>query len=210
MVQRLENPLRLGRPANLPRRVEEQSEFDLSDIQGNILRGYTHPTASYIFLRVDDVARGKELLSRMLPQIQTAEPWEGDGPATTTQVAFTYTGLKRLGVSPDILATFPDEFREGMAARAGRLGDRGPSAPEHWEAGLGTGEAHVLVSVWAVDNAHLDERREELRGVGSAAGATTVINETRAEALPRGSDHFGFHDGISQPSVDAAAFDGGL
>ena len=43
--------------------------------------------------------------------------------------------------------SFPDEFREGMAARAELLGDRGPSAPEHWEPGLGTGEAHVLVTV---------------------------------------------------------------
>ena len=34
-----------------------------------------------------------------------------------------------------LLATFPDEFREGMAARAERLGDRGPSAPANWEAG---------------------------------------------------------------------------
>ena len=42
--------------------------------------------------------------------------------------------------------SFPEEFREGMAARADRLGDRGPSAPAHWEAGLGTGEAHVLVT----------------------------------------------------------------
>ena len=38
-----------------------------------------------------------------------------------------------------------------MAARAEFLGDVGDSAPEHWEAGLGTGEAHVLVTLYAVD-----------------------------------------------------------
>ena len=88
-----------------------------------------------------------------------------------------------------------------MAARAERLGDRGPSAPEHWEPGLGTGEAHVLITVYAIDNEHLDERREVLRQFGQAHGATTVINETRAEALPGGKDHFGFFDGIAQPAV---------
>ena len=74
----------------------------------------------------------------------------------------------------EILASFPAEFREGMAARAERLGDRGPSAPEHWEPGLGTGEAHVLITVYAIDNEHLDERREVLRQFGQAHGATTV------------------------------------
>ena len=92
-----------------------------------------------------------------------------------------------------------------MAARAARLGDRGPSAPEHWEAGLGTGEAHVLATVYAIDEEHLEQRLVELRGLGREAGATTPIHETRAEALPGGRDHFGFYDGIAQPAVRAAA-----
>ena len=40
-----------------------------------------------------------------------------------------------------------------------------------------------------------------LRQFGQAHGATTVINETRAEALAGGKDHFGFFDGIAQPAV---------
>ena len=71
----------------------------------------------------------------------------------------------------DVLDSFPAEFREGMAARAERLGDRGPSAPEHWDAGLGTGEAHVLVTIYAADDERLDAAREALRGVGARARA---------------------------------------
>ena len=56
---------------------------------------------------------------------------------TAMHARFTYSGLETLGVPDEILASFPAEFREGMAARAERLGDRGPSAPEHWEPGLG-------------------------------------------------------------------------
>jgi Dyp-type peroxidase family len=200
--------LRLGRPPNLPRRKEQPAEVDLADIQGNVLRGYTYPVAAYIFLRIDDVDRGRTLLDRMLPRIATGEPWEGAGPATAIQVAFTYAGLERLGVPESTLATFPDVFRQGMAARAAVLGDRGPGAPEAWEPGLGTGEAHVLVSVWAIDGEHLDEVREELRAVGAAAGATTVVNETRAEALAGGRDHFGFADGIAQPAVEGNGIEG--
>jgi len=192
---------RLGRPPALPRREREPEAVDLADIQGNVLRGYTYPCAAYIFLRVDDVERAKALLARMLPRITTGEPWDGAEPALAIQLAFTYEGLRRLGVPDETLATFPEEFRQGMASRADILGDRGPSAPESWEEGLGTGEAHALVTVWAVDDDHLDEIREELRTVGAAAGATTVVNETRAKALASGSDHFGFYDGISQPAV---------
>lgn len=198
----------LGRPPNLPRRYFEQADVDLEDIQGNVLRGYTYPTAAYIFLRVDDVPRAKALLGRMLPRITSGVPWEEEAPATAIQIALTYAGLERVGVPADILATFPEEFRQGMAARADKLGDRGPSAPAYWENGLGTGEAHVLVTVWAVNVAHLNAVREELRQVGAAAGATTVVNETRAEALPGGRDHFGFADGIAQPAVEGTGTKG--
>jgi Dyp-type peroxidase family len=193
-------PLRLGRPRNLPRRTAERAEIDLADIQGNVLRGYTFPSAAYLFLRIDDVDRARALLTRALPHVATAESWP-TAPATAVQVAFTFNGLRALGVSEEILQSCPDEFREGMAARARQLGDRGPSAPEHWAAGLGTGEAHVLATVYGIDEEHLEQRLVELRGMGREAGATTPVHETRAEALAGGRDHFGFYDGIAQPAV---------
>jgi Dyp-type peroxidase family len=192
--------LRLGRPRNLPRRVAERAEIDLADIQGNVLRGYTFPSAAYLFLHIDDPKRARALLTRALPHVATAESWE-TAPTSAVQVAFTFGGLRALGVPDAVLESFPDEFREGMAARARQLGDRGPSAPEHWEAGLGTGEAHVLATVYGVDEERLEQRLVELRGLGREAVATTPVHETRAEALPGGRDHFGFYDGIAQPAV---------
>jgi Dyp-type peroxidase family len=192
--------VRLGRPANLPKRRLEQADINLADIQGNVLRGYTFPCAAYLFLRIDDPAKARALMGRMLPQIATAEEWTDGPPPTALHVALTYAGLRAVGVAQEILDTFPEEFKEGMAARAERLGDRGPSAPANWEAGLGTGDAHVLVTVYAVDDEHLDRARLALKTVG-AEGAVTVINETRAAALEGGRDHFGFADGIAQPSL---------
>jgi len=192
--------LRLGRPWNLPRRIVTAADIDLADIQGNVLRGYTFPSAAYLFLHIDDVDRARALLTRALANVATAQSWQS-APATAVQVAFTYAGLQALGVPADTLASFPEEFREGMAARADRLGDRGPSAPEHWHAGLGTGEAHVLATVYGVDDEHLEQRLVELRGMGREAGATTPVHEQRAQALPGGRDHFGFYDGIAQPAV---------
>ena len=51
-------------------------------------------------------------------------------------LAFTWNGLRALGVPEESLATFPDEFREGMAARADILGDTGANHPDNWVGGL--------------------------------------------------------------------------
>ncbi len=51
----------------------------------------------------------------------------------TRNVAFTFSGLGNLGLSPELLPKFPKEFQEGMAARAGVLGDVGAHHPEKWD-----------------------------------------------------------------------------
>lgn len=56
--------------------------------------------------------------------------------------AFTFPGLKALQLSEPTLASFPEAFRQGMAARADRIGDVGPSAPENWEGVLGLDCVH--------------------------------------------------------------------
>lgn len=194
----------IGRPPNVPRRSPKPAHIDLGDIQGNVLRGYTHPAAAYLFLRIVDVAAARALMRRMLPQVATAAPWTDGAPATAMNVAFTFAGLQALGLPDAVLASFPEAFRDGMAARAGRLGDRGPSAPAAWEDGLGTGEAHVLVTVYAVDREHLTAAVAKIIGEDADSSAVALVNLQRAEALAGGRDHFGFFDGIAQPAVRGA------
>lgn len=57
-------------------------------------------------------------------------------------IAFSHTGLAALGLAQDVLDAFPEAFRDGMAARAARLGDTGPSAPENWDGELGSRSIH--------------------------------------------------------------------
>ncbi len=188
------------RPRLLPRRRQTAAELDLKDLQGNLVRGYTYPVGAYVFVGVADAARGRAWLRGLVDQVTTAEPWGPDGaPETTLNLSFTYTGLVALGVDAALLATFPEDFREGMAARAHLLGDIGESAPEHWEAGLGTGEAHVLVTLYGIDEESLERARAELEA--SFDEAVTVVHEQRSETLPEGRDHFGFKDGIAQPAL---------
>jgi Dyp-type peroxidase family len=52
-------------------------------------------------------------------------------------------------VPEESLASFPEAFRAGMAARADELLDTGANAPEHWEPEFGSGRIHIGVSVFS-------------------------------------------------------------
>jgi len=72
-----------------------------------------------------------------------------DGPADRplpVNLAFTLSGLTALQLDPVTLASFPEAFKEGMAARAARLHDTGPSAPDQWEGELGLPSIHGYFS----------------------------------------------------------------
>jgi len=61
---------------------------------------------------------------------------------TPINIAFSYSGLTALKMNGTTLTSFPDAFKQGMAARAERLHDTGPSAPEFWEGELGLRSVH--------------------------------------------------------------------
>ena len=120
------------------------ANMDLADIQGDILRAYgnDYDCTSYVFVNIDAARAGRAWSPAC--STRSRPPSRGQGQAATTlNVAVTAAGLRALGVSEDVVDTFSREFREGMAPRATLLGDVGPSAPQEWEPGLGTGEAHV-------------------------------------------------------------------
>ena len=138
-------------------------------------------------------------MRRMLPQVMTAAPWAAP-PATAMNVAFTFAGLRELELRDDVLASFPEAFRDGMAARAGRA--RRPRAERACDAGSSDG-AHVLVTVYAVDAEHLRAALAEILAADVENGVELVFLQ-RAEALAGGKDHFGFFDGIAQPAIAGA------
>lgn len=185
----------LGRPENLPRRRTEPPEFDLSDIQGNVLRGYTLPACAYLFVRILDVPKACRLLERTLSMVVTAEPWVTP-PKRAMNVAVGYSALQKLGLDPTILASFPEVFRQGMRARAERLGDRGPSAPENWD----IPDFDFMVTVYAQDLENLQIAVSEVIATDVEGGVDPVYIQL-AQDRPTGQDQFGFFDGVSQPAL---------
>jgi Dyp-type peroxidase family len=180
--------------------------LDFPNIQGFVVRGYRLPAAGYLFLRIEDAPKARAFLADFIPQVITAERWDAK-PDSGINLAFSYAGLKAIGVPEPSLAGFPAEFRDGMASRAGLLGDIGESAPERWEDCFRSGDAHVLVMISAKDPQALAERDARIRAlVGERGGASVVVTQVGA-ALPTHREHFGYADGFSQPAIEGARFE---
>lgn len=187
---------------------------DLKDIQGIILSGYGHlDYASYLFLHVHDAATGRAWLRRLIPGVATAEPWKDlangkkDKPPTALSVAFTHEGLKAFGLRQDCLGSFAEEFIEGMPARAEVLGDNGESAPQYWELGRPGAPPEEQIHVMLVllgQNVDAIEGllAEQQRLVEETCGGVTEISVQDGHRPASGKEPFGFHDGLSQPTIE--------
>ncbi|MFI9804639.1 Dyp-type peroxidase [Streptomyces sp. NPDC052301] len=179
--------------------------LELEDIQGTLLRQRPAPYAgAYVLLRIDDAADGRRLIARLLPHVASAARWWDPPSQAWLSVALSYAGLRALGVPQESLDSFPQAFREGMAARADRLGDVDESSPEHWDAPLGSADVHLAISVFARDaeglESLLEAGREALRGLPGVQ----VIYRLDAAQLPTKRTHLGFVDGIGEPDVEGA------
>jgi Dyp-type peroxidase family len=176
--------------------------LDLANLQGLVVRGYRLPFAGYLGLHVDDPGRARAWLAELLAEVLTAAPWPAK-PEAGVNVAFSYAGLRALGVGDASLGGFPEDFREGMAARAAALGDTGDSAPAAWEPGWVEPGVHVLLMISAQTGAALAAHDRRLRE-RAAAGGTRLVLEQAGTALPGGAEHFGFADGFGQPAIEGS------
>ncbi len=180
-------------------------QLELDDIQ----RGALHPrpapyVGTYLLLRIDDRQAGRELVRRLHPLIGSGRSAAESSAQAWITVAFTFHGLKALGVPQESLESFAPEFREGMAARAAQLGDVGDSAPEHWESPLGTSSVHVALAVLSSDSQQLEALREQAQQAQAQLPGVEVIWRQDCYQLPTGRTSFGFKDGIGQPAIEGS------
>lgn len=193
------------------------ANLETQDIQGIIVTGYGHlQSSSYLFLHIDDPAQAKVWLAKIIPQMTTAIEWPmgPDGkiqkPAWALNIAFTCKGLTKLGLSPESVQTFSQEFVQGIAedARSRRLGDTESSAPQNWEIGgpqtPAEDEIHVLLIVQGEPN-EIEKLCQTQIDLAKLYGVRQV-GEVQQGYLPfdDGREHFGFHDAISQPNIEGS------
>jgi Dyp-type peroxidase family len=172
-------------------------QLEVADIQGMIASGYLHlPWSAYLFFQVDPDAA--DVAARWLGQLAITTA-EGKDDVKSLNVAFTYDGLKELGVGKRVLDTFSVPFIDGMASKRRRrlLGD---PAMLDW-GGPQVKPVDVLLMAFA-------PKQEVL--VAGVAGLTadakknglTRCRELYGQVFGDRREHFGFVDGISQPIIE--------
>jgi deferrochelatase/peroxidase EfeB len=120
-------------------------------------------------------------------------------------IAFTWNGLRALGLDAASLATFPTEFRQGMAARAEILGTTGTNHPEHWVGSLASPRLHAIVVLFARDVAERERCKIEHQQYLSGCPGVEILSSLDLEAIPPFSyahEHFGYRDRLSQLAIE--------
>src|SRR5215213_3220693 len=167
--------------------------LELDDIQSGALHERPSPyVGTYLLLRIDDRAAGREVVRRLLSVVDSGRPSADPAHDAWITVAFTYQGLKALGVPQDSLDSFAPEFRQGMAARAAELGDVGESSPAHWEKPLGTADVHIALAALSPDAARLERVLERARTTYAELDGIEAIWRQDCYQLPTGRTSFGF------------------
>ena len=184
------------------RRLSKRPTLELDDIQATVLRARPEPYfGTHAILEFKDAASGKELLRRLAPRVPSAAHWDQPRPSWLA-VALSYRGLETLELPESTLASFPANFRVGMAARADRLRDSGPNAPAHWEFPFGTPRVHLAVSVYAdSEDAWHTEVAAYQRELSEISGAEVLSHQDFGAT---GFNVFGYRDGFSQPVVEGS------
>lgn len=175
--------------------------LELDDIQGLVLRGYHLGFARFFFLRIATPEQGQRWLPTILDDLTTASEWT-DKPLWCLNVAFTHDGLRALGVPQASLASFEFEFQQGIVARARDLGDTGDSSPERWDGGLGSGEVHALLMLFAQTPDEIETQSARQRARLAEIGGITELYVQDAGVLPGLREHFGYRDGITRVIVE--------
>ncbi len=206
----------------------ETLSLDLYDIQGNIMKNYAESgfiKARYLFFKIINGSEGRCFIKGVLGYITSAAPWTGGAegsagvpwPTATTNIAFTYNGLKTLGISVQTLQSFPDEFIIGMRGRRSILGDNGSSDPEHWDPVFHK-DIHIFISIEGPTEKAVEDRynkimeviaEHHIKGVelldghraekGEADKPYQDASALYEDGLPTAKEHFGYTDGISNP-----------
>lgn len=199
------------------------TKVNLSDVQGNLLRGYRMHYVTHLVVRIGDVKAAEQFLGDAIsgrpdhPQITTESQTQWDAaakPSSCLNVGVTAAGLAAFDMDDKILRTFPPEFCDGPVKRAAKVGDVGESAPSNWHHGLGSSDEskspHLMWSIHGVSADARDELVDELRSRWGASGAFEVSTVLKGQGLPDphreghlgDNVHFGYRDSISQPRFE--------
>ncbi|KDQ10903.1 hypothetical protein BOTBODRAFT_147513 [Botryobasidium botryosum FD-172 SS1] len=186
--------------------------LDLSNIQGDILRGFAKDTETFLFFRITDPAEFRSRLQHIIPLITTAKQCEeirqkiqafrhskeykpGERlPITELNVAFSARGLEVLGITDDL---GDEEFKKGQYADAEDLGD----VIKEWD-DIYTQTIHGVFLVASNSPSGIEMLIAKVQSsLGDSIETMAKVSGSVRPGDQRSHEHFGFKDGISRPNI---------
>jgi len=180
--------------------------LDLDDIQHFLLARTPALAARYEFLTFRQPSAGREWLAGLIDKVGTsASVGEASPDSRWVTLAFTWNGLKALGVEESSLATFPEEFRHGMAARAKIIGATAANHPDRWVGEVVGPALHAIAILFARDAAERERCTVQHAKYLSGISGVGLLSSLDLEALPPYTyphEHFGYHDRLSHFAIE--------
>jgi deferrochelatase/peroxidase EfeB len=211
--------------------INDSNVPDRANIQGLILRGYTHPFSCHLlfsFLNSDKEAtvNTKAFFADLYPKVQPATDWGSNKPASMLNIGLTYLGIQQLNVvTANDLSNFPISFKNGpwsggSQASLGDIYDKNSNPQNWWNSTNGEQNAnlHCIVHIYALTQDNLSTLVDTVLASASKNSLTEIIplatktnNGRLYQAIVENDPdkiHFGYTDGISEPSMQDAAESG--
>jgi deferrochelatase/peroxidase EfeB len=186
----------------------EDATLELEDIQHFLMSRPPARAARYEFLTFRSAACGRAWLRGLIDKVGTAKAVGSSlVDSRWVTIGFTWSGFQAIGVGEASLATFPEEFRQGMAARAEIVGTTGANHPEHWVGRLAGPDLHAIAILFARDVAERDRCQKEHERYLAQFEGVELLSSLDLEALPPfdyAHEHFGYRDRLSQPIIEGA------
>jgi Dyp-type peroxidase family len=205
--------------------------LDGDEIQGNVLGGFNKDHQAVLPLHFDGdaaaVRAARAWLADLLPRLTwlpevvaykrrrrqslAAGGVADEEPVVWRNVALSAPGLGKL--TPQIDA-FEGVFKAGLAAASFRLGDPGtpgqPGHPSTWVVGRPGAVPDALVIIAGDDAGEVDAEVSAFLDRAAPFGVSCPFHDVGHDLshyggpgapFPKGREHFGFKDGVSQPGI---------
>ena len=187
--------------------------LELEDIQYIILTRAPALVGRYEFLTFRNPESGHAWLAGISEKVQSVGKAQAslDKDNRWVSVGFTWNGLLALGLDEDSLATFPEEFKQGMVARSEILGDTGENHPDNWFGDMTNPNLHAIVIFFARNTTERDLAKLEHQQFIAQCPGVEILSWLDLDAVPPfeySHDHFGYRDRLSEPVIEGFSVKG--
>ncbi|PWT70621.1 MAG: peroxidase [Bacteroidetes bacterium] len=181
--------------------------LELDDIQHYLLCRPRAVIAQYFFMSFDSAESGRKWIGALADKVGVAKSVMASEETDLRWItlAFTYQGLKKLGLDEESLSSFPEPFKQGMADRAKMLGFTGANHPDHWEDRITDPNLHATVILFARTKEEKQRCIEQHESWLKMNPGVITLSTLVLEALPPYDyihEHFGYRDRITTPVIE--------